>query len=172
MLVTLPSYESVGWPHDPLLYNRDMVSKEDFEAQLRTALRTGDELAKRSIRMILSAWKLAEVDRRGPLAEADAISLLQKEAKGRRETIADAERAGRRDLIETAQAELAFIEAFLPQPLTAQELQGLAQEAIKEAGASGPEQLGAVMKLLMPKVQGRADGKAVSQVVRNLLEPA
>ncbi|MEK6589027.1 MAG: GatB/YqeY domain-containing protein [Chloroflexota bacterium] len=149
-----------------------MVTKEDLEARLHSAMRSGDAVAKRSIRMVLSAWKLAEVERGGPLAEADALSLLQKEAKGRRETIADAERAGRKDLLEAAQAELAFIEAFLPQPLTAQELQGLAQVAIQEAGASGPEQMGMVMKVLMPKVQGRAGGKEVSQVVRNLLEPS
>lgn len=149
-----------------------MVTKEDLEARLHSAMRSGDAVAKRSIRMVLSAWQLAEVERGGPLAEADALSLLQKEAKGRRETIADAERAGRKDLLEAAQAELAFIEAFLPQPLTAQELQGLAQEAIQEAGASGPEQMGMVMKVLLPKVQGRAGGKEVSQVVRNLLEPS
>lgn len=149
-----------------------MVTKEDLEARLHSAMRSGDAVAKRSIRMVLSAWKLAEVERGGPLAEADALSLLQKEAKGRRETIADAERAGRKDLLEAAQAELAFIEAFLPQPLTAQELQGLAQEAIQEASASGPEQMGMVMKVLLPKVQGRAGGKEVSQVVRNLLEPS
>lgn len=149
-----------------------MVTKEDLEARLHSAMRSGDAVAKRSIRMVLSAWKLAEVERGGPLAEADALSLLQKEAKGRRETIADAERAGRKDLLEAAQAELAFIEAFLPQPLTAQELQGLAQEAIQEASASGPEQMGMVMKVLMPKVQGRAGGREVSQVVRNLLEPS
>lgn len=149
-----------------------MVTKEDLEVRLHSAMRSGDAVAKRSVRMVLSAWKLAEVERGGPLAEADALSLLQKEAKGRRETIADAERAGRKDLLEAAQAELAFIEAFLPQPLTAQELQGLAQEAIQEAGASGPEQMGMVMKVLLPKVQGRAGGKEVSQVVRNLLEPS
>lgn len=149
-----------------------MVTKEDLEVRLHSAMRSGDAVAKRSVRMVLSAWKLAEVERGGPLAEADALSLLQKEAKGRRETITDAERAGRTDLLEAAQAELAFIEAFLPQPLTAQELQGLAQEAIQEAGASGPEQMGMVMKVLLPKVQGRAGGKEVSQVVRNLLEPS
>ena len=147
-----------------------MVTKEDLEARLHSAMRSGDAVAKRSIRMVLSAWKLAEVERGGPLAETDALSLFQKEAKGRRETIADAERAGRKDLLEAAQAELAFIEAFLPQPLTAQELQGLAQEAIQEAGASRPEQMGMVMKVLLPRVQGRAGGKEASQVVRNLLE--
>lgn len=149
-----------------------MITKEDLEARLHSAMRSGDAVAKRSIRMVLSAWKLAEVERGGPLAEADALSLVQKEAKGRRETIADAERAGRKDLLEAAQAELAFIEAFLPQPLTAQELQGLAQEAIQEAGASRPEQMGMVMKVLLPRVQGRAGGKEASQAVRNLLEPS
>jgi len=119
---------------------------------------------------VLTAWKLAEVDRGGPLDEAGALSLLQKEAKGRRETISDAERAGRQDLVQAAQAELRFLETFLPQPLTEPELEALVRQAIREVGASGPEQMGLVMKALIPNVQGRADGKALSQAVRNLLK--
>jgi uncharacterized protein YqeY len=73
-------------------------------------------------------------------------------------------------MIRAANAELAFLETFLPRPLTDRELEDLALLAIQEVGASGPEQMGLVMKALMPAVQGRADGKAVSQAVRNLLK--
>lgn len=152
-----------------LLYNRDVVTKPELETRLHDAMRAGDELAKRTLRMVLAAWKLAEVDRGDPLDEAAALSLLQKEAKGRRETIADAEKAGRQDLVQAAQAELAFLESFLPQPLSERELEDLVLKAIREVGASSPDQMGLVMKALIPTVQGRADGKALSQAVRNLL---
>jgi len=147
-----------------------VVTKAELESRLHDAIRAGDGLAKQTLRMVLTAWKLAEVDRGGPLDEAGALSLLQKEAKGRRETISDAERAGRQDLVQAAQAELRFLETFLPQPLTEPELEALVRQAIREVGASGPEQMGLVMKALIPNVQGRADGKALSQAVRNLLK--
>src|SRR4030042_662487 len=87
----------------------------------------------------------------------------------RRGAIADAERAGRPDLVEDNRLELALIEGFLPQGLSAEELEALAKKAVSETGATGPGDLGRVMKALMPQVQGRADGKAVSELVRRLL---
>jgi len=170
MLVTNPVCGADNGMLRSLLYNRSVVTKPELETRLHDAIRAGDELAKRTLRMVLAAWKLAEVDRGGPLDEGGALSLLQKEAKGRRETIADAERAGRQDLIQAAQAELAFLESFLPQPLTERELEDLVLQAIREVGASSPDQMGLVMKALIPTVQGRADGKALSQAVRNLLK--
>ena len=170
MLVTNPICGADNGMLRSLLYNRSVVTKPELETRLHDAIRAGDELAKRTLRMVLAAWKLAEVDRGGPLDEGGALSLLQKEAKGRRETIADAERAGRQDLIQAAQAELAFLESFLPQPLTERELEDLVLQAIREVGASSPDQMGLVMKALIPTVHGRADGKALSQAVRNLLK--
>jgi uncharacterized protein YqeY len=146
-----------------------MVSKEALKERLHTALRSGDAVEKRTLRSILSAWKLVEVDLGGPLDEEAALSLLQREAKARRETIADAEQANRSDLVESSQAELDMLETFLPQPLSQAQLEELARGAIEEASASTPDQIGQVMKLLIPRVQGRADGKQVSQMVRNLL---
>lgn len=151
------------------MYNRGMLSKEALEARLHAAMKSGDAVEKRTLRSILSAWKLVEVDRGGPLDEEAALSLIRKEAKTRREAISDAKKAKRDDLVDAAQAELDLLGGFLPQPLSDDELSRLAREAIDEAGVSGPEQMGQVMKLLMPRVQGRADGKQVSQMVRNLL---
>lgn len=170
MLVTIPLCGADYGQVRTLLYNRDVVTKPELESRLHAAIRSSDDVAKRTLRMILTAWKLAEVEIGGPLDEAGSVSVLQKEAKGRRETIADAERAGRQDMIRSAEAELAFLENFLPRPLTDRELEDLALRAIREVGASGPDQMGLVMKALMPTVQGRADGKAVSQAVRNLLK--
>ena len=151
------------------MYNRAMPTREDLEAQLQTAIREGNDLHKRTLRMVLSEWKLAEVERGSGLDETAAISLLQKQAKARREAIADAERAERPDIMEATQEELDYLETFLPQPFNESELEHLAGESIKETGATEPAQIGLVMKDLMPRLAGRADGKQASIVVRKLL---
>ena len=151
------------------MYNRAMPTKSDLEAQLQTAIRDGDDLHKRTLRIVLSEWKLAEVERGEELDEAATISLFQKQAKARREAIADAERAGRPDIIESSQAELTYLETFLPQPLSPSELEQLARASIRETGATEPSQMGLVMKDLMPRTAGRADGKQASEVVRKIL---
>jgi len=151
------------------MYNRAMPTKSELEAQLQTAMREGDDMHKRTLRMVLSEWKLTEVERGEELDEAAAISLFQKQAKARREAIADAERAGRPDIVESSQAELTYLETFLPQPLSQNELEQMARDSIQETGAAEPSQMGLVMKDLMPRTAGRADGKQASEVVRNLL---
>ncbi len=151
------------------MYNRAMLAKSELEAQLQTAIRDSDDMHKRTLRMVLSEWKLAEVERGEELDEAAAISLFQKQAKARREAIADAERAGRPDIVESSQAELAYLETFLPQPLSQSELEKMARASIQETGATEPSQMGLVMKDLMPRTAGRADGKQASELVRNLL---
>lgn len=146
-----------------------MTSRGQFEADLKDAMRSGDDVRKRTLRMVLSAIKLAEVEKRGELDEAATIAVLQKEVKARHETIQDAERAARPDLAEAAQAELAVLQAYLPQPLSEDELTRLVRQAIEETGATTPAEQGKVMKVLMPRVQGRADGKAVSERVHQQL---
>jgi len=119
--------------------------------------------------MVLTAIKLAEVDRRGPLDEPSLLAAIQKEAKARRETIEEAKRANRNDIVAATKAEIDFLQYYLPQPLTPDELETLARQVIDEVEASGPGFVGKVMKVLMPRVQGRADGKVVNVLVRNLL---
>ena len=148
---------------------KTMPTKTEFENALKDAMRAGDDTRKRTLRMILSAVKLAEVERRGPLDEAGLLAVLQKEAKIRNEAIADAEKAGRADLVAGAQAELVLLESYLPKALSAEELEALARQAITEAGATAPGDMGRVMRLLMPQIQGRADGKTASDLVRRLL---
>jgi hypothetical protein len=120
--------------------------------------------------MLLTAWKLAEVEKGGSLDDSSIVALFQREAKARRETIADAERAGRLEARQAAEAELAYLSTFLPKPFTESELRELASATIQQVGATGPSQVGIVMKTLMPTIQGRADGKTVSQVVQDLLK--
>ena len=146
-----------------------MLTKEKLEEDLKNSIRSGDDVRKRTLRMVLTAVKITEVERRGPLDEPALLSVLQKEVKTRRETIEEAKRADREDLVIAAEDEIAFLNSYLPQPLTPEELENLASQAIEEVGASGPESMGKVMKVLMPRVQGRADGKAVSSLVQELL---
>jgi uncharacterized protein len=146
-----------------------MDIKQQLEYDVKEAMRSRDELRKRTLRMTLANIRLAEVDKGGALDEPALMALLQKEIKSRHESIADAERAGRSELAEEIRAEIGLLEAYLPQPFSAQELQELARQAITEAGATSPKEMGMVMKILMPRLQGRATGSEASQVVRNLL---
>ncbi|HMK08950.1 MAG TPA: GatB/YqeY domain-containing protein [Anaerolineales bacterium] len=149
-----------------------MVTKSELEAELHNAMRSGDEVRKRTLRMILSSVKLAEVERRGELDEATMRAVLQREVKTRQETIADAEKARRPDLALAAQDELEIVQAYLPAPLSAEELEQTVRQSIALTGAAGPQDMGKVMKDLMPRLQGRADGKTVNETVRRLLNPA
>jgi uncharacterized protein YqeY len=146
-----------------------MDTKAQLENSLKDALRSGDELRKRTIRMAISEARLAEINQGKPLEEADMIAILQKEVKSRNEAIADAQRAGRSDLVAAAQDEIGVLETFLPKQFTPQELEALARQAIDEAQASSPGDMGKVMKLLSPRLQGRATGAQASQIVRQLL---
>jgi uncharacterized protein YqeY len=146
-----------------------MSLKTKLEADLKQAMRDSNELTKRTLRLALSSIKLAEVDQRGELDDPTILGILQKEVKSRQETIDEARDAGRDDLVRGAQAESEILQAYLPEPLTQEELLHLVEQAIEEAGASNPQDMGKVMKLLMPRIQGRADGKAASTAVRERL---
>lgn len=169
-----------------------MTLKDTLNADLKTAMKASDEPRKSALRLLLSAVKQAELDKRAAAAkqqnkggelsdaaiaelektsldEAEVLTVIQKEAKARRESIADAEKAGRPEAVAENQAALVIIEAYLPKQLTRDELVALARAAIAEAGISDLKQQGAVMKLLGPRTKGLADGKLVNEVVRELL---
>ena len=146
-----------------------MTVKSQLENALKDALRAGDDLRKRTLRLALAAIKQTEIDKGVTLDDPGVMGILQKEIKARHEAIADAERAHREDLVAASRHEIAVLEGYLPESLTPQELEDLARQAIVEAGATSPAQMGQVMKLLMPRLQGRAAGDAASQAVRRLL---
>lgn len=146
-----------------------MNTKGKIENDMKDAMRNKDEVRKRTLRMVLSEIKLAEVAKGDALDEAEITVILQKEVKSRREAIADAERANRPDLVVDANADITILETYLPQPLTPAELEALAQEAIEETGATSIREMGQVMKMLMPRLEGRATGQEASQTVRKLL---
>lgn len=146
-----------------------MKTKEKLQAALKDAMKSKDDRMKRVVRMAISMIRNAEIDRRKDLDEPEVLAIVQKEIKSRRETIEGAELAGRSDMIEEAEAEIAILETFLPQQLSETELESLVDEAIQETGATSPREMGQVMSVIMPKVSGRAEGKVVSEMVRNKL---
>lgn len=146
-----------------------MDTKAKLEASLKDAMRSKDELNKRVLRMALSSVKLAEVNQGRSLEENEVLSLLQKEIKIRQEALAEAEEANRPDLVSEAIQEIAVLEGYLPAPLAPEELEAMARQAIAEVGATSPREMGQVMKVLIPRLEGRATGSQASQVVRQLL---
>ncbi len=147
-----------------------MDTKTQLNESVKQAMKSGDELRKRTLRMVLAAIKQAEVDRRITLDEAAVLAILQKEIKMRKESLEEAQKANRADLAADAQAEIEALNTFLPKGLSADELRELARQAIAETGASAPADMGKVMKAMMSKVAGRAPGDQVSAVVRELLQ--
>ena len=146
-----------------------MTIKNDLQEALKVALKSGQVLRKTTLRMALAAVKNAEVEARGELDDERVLGLLQKEVKARHETIEGAKQADRPDLIQKAEAEIAVLSEFLPQPLSQEELRELVAEAIEESGAKSMTDIGRVMGVLMPRIRGKADGKEANQIVRELL---
>lgn len=147
-----------------------MDTKEKLEGALREAIRAGDDVRKRSIRMVLAAVRQVEIDRQVKLDEAAVLSIIQKEIKTRKESVEEASRANRPDIVASTEAEIVVLQAYLPEALGADEIKAMVEAAIAEAGASSPADMGRVMKLLMPRLAGRAPGDQVSAVVRQLLQ--
>ena len=147
-----------------------MELKKQLREALSDAMKSGDTLGKMTLRMALAAIKNAEVEKQADLDDATVMGLLQKEVKARLETIDGAKQANRQDLVEKAQAEIDVLSAFLPKPISEEELRQIVQASIEEAGAVGMSDIGKVMGILMPKIKGKADGKAANQIVRELLQ--
>jgi uncharacterized protein len=147
-----------------------MDMKTRLNDAVKESMKSGDEVRKRTVRMVLAAIKQAEIDRRITLDEPAVLSILQKEIKTRKESLEEARQAGRENLAQDAQAEIDVLNAFLPEGLSADELRALVQAAIAETGAASAADMGKVMKVLLPKVAGRSPGDQVSAAVRELLQ--
>ena len=147
-----------------------MTIKAQLNESMKDAMKSGDEVRKRTVRMALAAVKQAEVDKRIELDDTAVMGLLQKEIKNRRESLEEAKKVNRLDLIEANEAEIHVLQAFLPKAMPAEELRALVQAAITETGAASPADMGKVMKTVMPRVAGRAPNDMVSATVRELLQ--
>jgi uncharacterized protein YqeY len=142
-----------------------------MENGLKDAMRAQNSIGKNTLRVALSAIKLTEIDKGVKLDDAGVIAILQKEIKNRTEAILEAEKINRTDLIDTNKAEIKVLESYLPAQMSPEELETLVKAAVAETGAGGIKDMGKVMKALLPKVQGRAAGDQVSQMVKKLLQP-
>ncbi len=132
-------------------------------------MRSNDAMRRDSLRMVLAAVQRAEKEGKHSLGDEEMIAVLSRELKVRRESL-DAFRAGgREDLAAAEEAAIAVVSEFMPQPFTEAEILALVEAAIAESGAASPRDMGKVMGIVSPQVRGRADGKAVSQLVTQLL---
>lgn len=143
--------------------------KQELQSALIDAMKAKDSDRRNAIRLLQSAIKQAEIDGRADLDDEAIRDILRKEAKKRRETISELEGAGRGDEAVAERMELAVTEEFLPRQLSNKELKPIIMDAIAEVGASSMKEMGQVMRVVMPKVQGLADGKAVNAIVREYL---
>jgi len=145
--------------------------KDRLQSDLTTAMKARDELRTATLRMALTAVKTEEVagGEARTLADDEVLKVLAREAKKRRESATAYADAGRSELAEREDAERAVIEEYLPQQLGDEELDALVRAAVEEAGATSPQQMGAVMKLVTPRVAGRAEGGRVAAAVKKAL---
>ena len=148
-----------------------MALKEKLQSDLTQSMRDRDELRSGTIRMVLTAIKNEEVSGKEAreLSDAEVITVLSREAKKRREAAEAYEQAGAKDRAATEKAEGEIIATYLPAQLSESEIEDLINAAIAETGASGPQQMGLVMKSIQLKIAGRADGGLVSSLVKAAL---
>jgi uncharacterized protein YqeY len=140
-----------------------------LEEELRTAMRERDAARRDALRLILSSLRSAEKDLQRPLSDDEELQVLQRERKRRIEAAEAFRSGGREEQAGAEDAELAILEEFMPEPLSEEELERIVDDAIAECGATSMRDLGRVMADVMPQVAGRADGSAVSQLVREKL---
>ena len=151
-----------------------MGLREQLMADLKEAMREKDEARKRTIRSVIAALKQAETQldssgQRASLDDAGILALIAKQAKERQESIDAFRSGGREDLVAQEEVDLALLETYLPRQLNQNEVEAEAREVIDEVGASGLQDIGKVMKPLMARLRGRADGRLANQIVRELL---
>lgn len=149
-----------------------MSLKEKLTADMKEAMKAREEGRQRLgvIRLVRGAIRQQEIDGLRELDDEAVLSVISKEVKQRRDAIEEFQKGGRDDLVRQNEAEIAILMEYLPQQMTEDEVRSAVQEAIAATGASTPKDMGKVMRELMPKVKGRADGKLVNQIVRERLD--
>lgn len=146
-----------------------MTLQERLADDLKKALKAGEKSRVSVLRMIKAAIKNAEIDKRSPLDESGVIDVLSREAKQRRESIAEFTKAHRQDMVDREEADLSVILEYLPQQMSRDEVVDLARQVIEGTEAQGPRDKGKVMSILMPQLKGKVEGNVVSEVVGELL---
>jgi uncharacterized protein YqeY len=143
---------------------------QKFDDDLKIAIKTSDRIKTSVLRMTKAALKNKQIDKRGDLSDDDILSVISSLLKQRKESIEQFTKGGREDLAEIEKQELLILQSYLPEQLSPEELDRIISEAIKESSAAGLKDMGKVMRLVMPRVKGAADGKFVNQRVKDLIE--
>jgi hypothetical protein len=146
-----------------------MQLKAEIQDLMKSAMKSGDRTTLNSLRLALSAIKNEEIKARRELTSDEVQRTIAILCKQRAESIEMFQKGGRHDLVEKEQAELAVLQRFMPEPLTDDEVKSVIRAAIQESGAQGPQDLGKVMKQVMPRVGNRVDGKRVNALAREIL---
>ena len=146
-----------------------MSLKDRISDDLKQALKEGDDVRKRTLRLLLAAVHNAEIEKGGPLDDSGALAVIAKQAKQRRESAEEFRKGGRQDLVEREEAEAAVLQAYLPAAMSREEIAAAARKVIAEVGAQGPRDVGKVMPVLVKQLAGRAEGSEISAVVREIL---
>lgn len=146
-----------------------MSLKDQLMTDLQSALRSGDELKKTTIRMLRASVKNAEIARIGELDDAGVQDVLRKEVKQRRESAEEYQRANRMDLADRERAEVAVIEAYLPAQMSEEAVATVVRAIVAEVGATGPKEMNKVMPVAMSRLKGQADGRLVNKIVTEVL---
>ncbi len=146
-----------------------MTLIQELEDDVKDAMRAGDAARRDALRLIIASLKSAEKDLLRPLSEEEELQVLQRERKKRIEAAEAFRGGGREEQAAKEDAELAVLEEFMPEPLGEEELERIVDDAIAENGATSMRDMGRVMKDVMPQIAGRADGAAVSQMLREKL---
>jgi len=147
-----------------------MTLKEQLTADLKSAMREKDIEKRDTIRLLQAAIKQEEIDEQTTLDDAGVTAILTKQAKQRRESIDDYQKAGRPEMVAEEEKQLAIIESYLPQKMSREEIEVIARQTITELGVTEIKSMGQVMGQLMSKLKGQADGREVNEVVRALLQ--
>jgi uncharacterized protein YqeY len=143
-----------------------MALKEQLDADLKSSMREKDTVKLSVVRMLKSAIKYREIEAMKPLDDAGVLQVISGEIKRHKDSIEQYRAGSRQDLVDKEEAELAILQAWLPAQLSGDELKALVEAAVVKTGASGPRDMGTVMKALLPDVQGKADGRLVSELVK------
>ena len=146
-----------------------MELRSRIETDTKEALKSGAKDKVSTLRMLNAALKNKQIDKRRPLTEEEVIETARALIKQRRDSVEQFAKGGRQDLVDKETAEIAVLEVYLPKELTREELEIMVRDAIAKSGAQGAKDMGKVMKTLVPIVGGRADGKLVSELVKNAL---
>jgi len=148
-----------------------MNLEERLVEEMKQAMKSNDKLKLSTIRMIRSASKNKEIELRKKLEDEDVVKVIQVMLRKGEESIEQFQTGGRMDLVEKEKSEIEILKSYLPQPLSQEEILKIIDQSIQETQASSPKDIGKVMKSVIPKIGGKADGKLINQLVKERLSP-